>query len=354
MDVASIVRLIATLAWLLFFAVIVVAIVRASRGRPVKGLTTLIIVLGVSALLLSIAGAGLVFVRPENRGVVISAISPQGYRQAALEPGLHWIVPFFESVVTYPISKQTYTMSIAPNEGAIPGDDSITARTADGQEIFVDASVIFALDPAEVVKVHIAWQDRYSADLVRPLSRGVIRDVVSQYRVEEVVTSKRVEMTDQISASILQKLADNGLLMSNFIVRNITFSPEYAASVEQKQIAEQQAQQAKLVVEQRRQEAEQARQQAQGVADSVVIRAKGDAESRLIQADAEARALELIAKALLDKPELLTYQYITKLSPNIQAMLLPSNQPFLFPLPTMEAPVQSVLPAPTAVPTTTP
>jgi regulator of protease activity HflC (stomatin/prohibitin superfamily) len=354
MDVASIVRLIATLAWLLFFAVIVVAIVRASRGRPVKGLTTLIIVLGVSALLLSIAGAGLVFVRPENRGVVISAISPQGYRQDALEPGLHWIVPFFESVVTYPISKQTYTMSIAANEGAVAGDDSITARTSDGQEIFVDASVIFALDPKEVVKVHIAWQDRYTSDLVRPLARGVIRDVVSQYKVEEVVSTKRIEMTNQITDGVRQKLVDNGLLMSDFILRNITFSPEYAASVEQKQIAEQQAQQAKLVVEQRKQEAEQARQQAQGVADSVVIRAKGDAESRLIQAEAEAQALERIAKALLDKPELLTYQYITKLSPNIQAMLLPSNQPFLFPLPTVGAPAQSGQPVPSILPTPAP
>ncbi len=66
MDVASIVRLMATLAWLLFFAVIVVAVVRASRNRPVKALTTVIIVLGVSALLLSIAGAGLVFVRPRR------------------------------------------------------------------------------------------------------------------------------------------------------------------------------------------------------------------------------------------------------------------------------------------------
>ena len=64
------------------------------------------------------------------------------------------------------------------------------------------------------------------------------------------------------------------------MIRNITFSPEYAASVEQKQIAEQTAQQAKLTVEQRRQEAEQARQVAQGAADAVVIAAKGDAESR--------------------------------------------------------------------------
>jgi len=59
------------------------------------------------------------------------------------------------------------------------------------------------------------------------------------------------------------------------VLRNISFSPEYAASVEQKQIAEQQAQQAKLTVEQRKQEAEQARQVAQGVADAVVIKSQG-------------------------------------------------------------------------------
>ena len=47
-------------------------------------------------------------------------------------------------------------------------------------------------------------------------------------------------------------------------MRNITFSTEYAASVEQKQIAEQQAQQAKLVVEQKKQEAEQVREVAKG------------------------------------------------------------------------------------------
>ena len=86
----------------------------------------------------------------------------------------------------------------------------------------------------------------------------------------------------------------------------------------------------------RKQEAEQARQTAQGQADSAVIASKGAAEARLINAEAESKALLLIAEALKDKPELLTYQYITKLSPNIQAMLLPNNAPFLFPLPEMQ------------------
>ncbi|MEJ5223806.1 MAG: hypothetical protein WHV44_05065, partial [Anaerolineales bacterium] len=133
------------------------------------------------------------------------------------------------------------------------------------------------------------------------------------------------------------KLNENGLVLADFVLRNITFSEEYANSVEQKQIAEQQAQQARFVVEQKRQEAEQARQTAQGQADAAVIAAKGAAEARIIQAQAEAEALRLISAALKENPDLLTYQYINKLSPNIQVMLLPSDSPFLFPLPNMQS-----------------
>lgn len=217
-------------------------------------------------------------------------------------------------------------------------DDSIAARTADGQEIFVDASVIFAVDPDKVVQVHIKWQDRYAQDLVRPLARGIVRDAVSQYGVEEVVSGKRFELVDRIRTTLAEKLEENGLVLVDFVLRNVTFSPEYAASVEQKQIAEQQAQQARFIVEQKKQEAEQARQIAQGKADAAVIEAKGQAEARIIQAKAEAEALKVIAEALREDPELLNYLYVTKLSPNIQALLLPSNAPFILPLPTPTTP----------------
>ncbi|MBE0697993.1 MAG: prohibitin family protein, partial [Anaerolineaceae bacterium] len=193
--------------------------------------------------------------------------------------------------------------------------------------------VIYYIDQDKVVRVHIDWQNRYADDLVRPLVRGVIRDAVSQFKVEEVYSTRRGELTTMVNESLQSRMSDNGLILQEFILRNITFSPEYAASVEQKQIAEQKAQQAKFVVEQRRQEAEQARQVAQGQADATVIDAKGQAESRLIEADAEAKALELIAEALANSPDLLNYQYITKISPNVQVMLVPSNSPFLLPFP---------------------
>jgi regulator of protease activity HflC (stomatin/prohibitin superfamily) len=350
MNVASFVRIVATISWILFIGAIAVAVARATRRKSVKGASIAVVVTGIIALLVTSLSAGLVFIQPEERGVVISAIDPKGYRENALQPGLNWIVPFFENVVRYPIAKQTYTMSRVPLEGQVQGDDSVTARTSDGQEIFVDASVIFNIDPNQVVDVHIDWQSRYNDDLVRPLARGVIRDGVSQFGVEEVYSSKRFEMSQLITDEMTRRLGDNGLMLDEFILRNITFSPEYAASVEQKQIAEQQAQQAAFVVEQRKQEAEQARQQAKGIADAAVIESEGLAKARVIEANAEAEALGLIAEAIEDNPDLLTYQYITKLSPQIQAMLLPSNSPFLFPLPNMDTSTIFPQPAPTTTP----
>jgi regulator of protease activity HflC (stomatin/prohibitin superfamily) len=348
MNVASFLKVFAVIAWVAFFGMLALVVLRASRSKNVKGVLTGMLVVLVGALVLTSVGAGVVFIQPEERGVVISALQSTGYRSQPLQPGLRWIIPFFESVVIYPISRQTYTMSIAPSEGAIQGDDSIAARTADGQEIFVDASVIYAIDPVQVVKVHIDWQDRYTDGLVRPLSRGVIRDVVSQYKVSEVVTTKRVDMTAQISINLQKKLQDNGLSLVDFILRNITFSPEYAASVEQKQVAEQQAQQAAFVVDQRRQEAEQARQVAKGQADAVVINAQGAADARIIEAEAEAQALQLIADALKNNDNLLLYQYINQLAPGVQVMLVPNDNPYLLTLPTL--PTSTPSPVPTTIP----
>jgi regulator of protease activity HflC (stomatin/prohibitin superfamily) len=333
-NVAELSRGVATLAWIAAIVIVVIAVVRATRGRPLKSAVGIVLGVFALAIVFTAVGAGLVFIQPEERGIVISAVTPTGYRPDALQPGLHWIVPFAETVVTYPISRQTYTMSIASQEGAIQGDDSVTARTADGQEVFIDASVIFAIDPSKIIKVHIDWQNRYENDLVRPLTRGIIRDEASKYGVEEIVSDQRQELIDGIRDRLQTRLEDNGLELEEFVLRNITFTPEYAASVEQKQIAEQKAQEAKLTVEQKRQEAEQARQVAQGQADAAVIGAQGRAKSRLIEAEAEAQALEKIAAALQGNQALITYEYVKNLSPNIQVMLVPSENPFLLPLPT--------------------
>jgi prohibitin 1 len=331
MNIASLIQGFATITWIGFVAILALVAVRAGRGQPTRGLGTLVIALAVAALLLTTVGAGVVFLQADQYGIVISALQPNGYRTQPLGPGLHWVVPFVESVQPYSVARQTYTMSSSTGEGQVGGDDSIEARTKDGQQVYIDASVIYAIDPAKLLNLHITWQNRFEDNVVRPVARAAIRDAVSQFGVEEIVSSKRTELEKNISDTIDKGLSDNNLILSDFLLRNIRFSDQYAQAVEQKQIAEQQALQAKLVVEQKKQEAEQARQVAQGQADAAVIAAKGAADARVIQAQAEAQANQLLSQSLT--PQVLQYQYILKLAPGVQTIFIPSGNQFILPLP---------------------
>jgi len=336
MNVATLLSALATLAWVAALGVIGLAVVRAGRGQSFRGAGGIVIGIIVLALALTTVSAGLIFIQPTDRGVVIT-VGQGGVRPEALLPGLNWVVPFLENVIPYPISRQTYTMSIAPEEGAIRGDDSVEARTSDGQIVNVDASVIFSINPSRVVEAHIKWKGEYIDNLVRTVSRGVIRNAVSQFGVQEVVTTQRFALLDTIQTELDAAFDEGALILHDFVLRNIAFSDEYAASVEQKQIAEQLAQQAALIVQQREQEAEQARQVAEGLADAAVIEAEGRALARVIEAEAEKEALDLIAAALRGNPDLLTFEYIQKLAPGIQVMLIPADNPFLLPLPELES-----------------
>lgn len=340
MNIVDVIRSLAGFAWLAAIGLGVLAVSRMSRRQSAKGVSSSAVMVVGIAVILTALGAGLVFIEPNERGVVISPYSfraPEGYLNDALTPGLRWIVPG-ERVQTYNISRRTYTMSAVAQEGQTTGDDSIRARTKDGQEVFIDASIIYAVDTSKVIQLHINWQNRFEDEVVRPSARNAIRDAVSQYGVEEIVSTKRAEMEELVTRSIMARLADNDLILVTFLLRDIHFSVEYAAAVEQKQIAEQQAQQAALVVEQRKQEAEQARQVAQGQADAAVIAAQGAAEAQIIQAEAQAKANELIGQSIQENPEILQYQYILKLAPGVQTIFVPSGNQFILPLPDTTVP----------------
>jgi regulator of protease activity HflC (stomatin/prohibitin superfamily) len=290
-------------------------------------------------LSVTIVRAALVFVYPQQIGVVVSILSPGGIRSQPLRGGLHWIVPLAERVVIYPIYHQTLTMSAHPDENQVPGDDSIRARTSDGQVVTMDATVIFRVDPDEdeVVQLHIQWQDRYVRDLLRPAMRSTLRDSVALLTVDEVNSAKRAEFVDHFEKSMIKRSKGSGVLIESVYIRNIGFSDEYAESVEQKQMAQQgmtRAQyEAKQIENLSRGKAEKIKILAEADATAIVIEAKAAAEARVLKATAEAKALRLVGEALDRREDLLTFRYIEKLSPNIRAMLLPSGTPLMLPLP---------------------
>lgn len=286
----------------------------------------------LATVVISALNSSAVFIEPQEVGVVVSLLSANGYRPRPLRSGLHWIVPLAEEVHRYPIAWQTYTMSAKPNEGAQAGDDSIAARTSDGQEVIIDCTIIYQINPEEAPRIFIEWQERYLADLIRPTLRSLIRTYVSQYKVDEVNSSKRLDLENDLSRQLKTSLNDKGFNLDTFLLRNITFSTEYAQAVEQKQVALQDA------------------VKKQYEAEQIQKLAEGEAARVRLMAQAEADALNLLGQALRQNPDVVTLRYVDKLAPNIQVMLVPNNTPYLLPLPSLNATAA----ASSALTTTTP
>lgn len=333
---------IAYIAWITFFIMLVILVIRAFQYGGIKeifrAITTWRVLLAfLIALGLSLLSASLIFIEPQKVGVVISLFNRDGYREQPFRSGLHWILPLAESVIQYPIFWQTYTMSSEPMEGTRVGDDSIASRSSDGQAVYLDSSIIFRIDPNQAIRLHIDFQDRYIEDYIRPILRGLIRTEVSQFTADEINSSKRKDLEANLDEQLRSALSDKGFVLDRFLLRNIAFSPQYATAIEQKQIAEQEQIKREYEAEQLRKLAEGTRDktriEAQGRADAAVLEGEANARVILLKAQAESQALQLLAAVLKENPGLLTYRYIDKLSPSLKAMLIPSNNPLILPVP---------------------
>jgi len=289
-----------------------------SRNAPIRGGVLITAVGLIIAIVFFIIGAGIIEVQPNEVAVVFNVLTGD-LAETPLGPGLHVILPGIQHATLYSVAQQEYTMAGTVSGGATRGDDAVVALTQDGQRVEIDVTVIFRISPANANTVHRNWQDRYVNGLVRPALRNQMRAALTQFRVEQIYGTEHTQLEQAVEDGVRELLEPEGFEVTNVLIRNITFSPEYVASIEQKQVAQQQAQEAQFRVEQREQEAEQARALARGQADAARIRAEG-----------EAAALQLINEQLSQNPLLLQWRYIDALGDNIQLMVIPSNSPFLF------------------------
>lgn len=326
--ISGVLGVVALLGFLLFLGGIGLIVTALSQGRPLRGGLILSIFGLVIGLAFSVMGQGILIVQPDEVAVVFQTLS--GELQEPRRAGTHIIVPVAQAATLYSIRTQDYTMSGIPSEGSVQGDDAIRARTIDGQEVFLDITVLYRIDPAQVNLVHQNWQDRYQSAFVRPVLQGFVRDVVSRFRAESVFGESRTEIQDAIETLARDRFSEEGFELDDLIIRNVTFKEEFAASVERVQVAEQEARAAEFRVQQEEQEAERVRVRANGERDAEIARAEGEAQAIVLRAEAQAEALRLVSEQIAANPSLIQYEYIQNLGDNVRLILVPSTSPFLF------------------------
>jgi regulator of protease activity HflC (stomatin/prohibitin superfamily) len=157
----------------------------------------------------------LVDIKQDERGVVISPYEPFGLNREVLEPGRHLIKPG-EGVVIYNVGSQTYEVA----ENTTTGDDPIQAKTKDGKVIYMDVSVTYWINPETLIDLHIAWQNRYQDNVVRPTVRATTRNTISKFNLSEL-PANHSEIEDAASKQLETIFADNYLIFEKYVIQNI-------------------------------------------------------------------------------------------------------------------------------------
>lgn len=173
----------------------------------------------------------LVWIRPAEIGVVVDRWS--GDLQDPLRTGIHWVNPILNEVTFYPLSQQQYTMA-PPQDGPMSPDDGVRARSQDGEEVLIYITILYRVNPVgdNVNTVHRNLQNRYEQDFIRPVARGITRDVIAGYTAEEIWGAMRVQVETDIQDQLTDELATQGLELINVLIREVTFSEAYNAVIE--------------------------------------------------------------------------------------------------------------------------
>ena len=214
-------------------------------------------------------------------------------------PGTNFLFPGVQKAIPYDTRVLTYTMAGSFAEGEPKGDDAITTLTKDGQMVTMDLSIRFHIDQTRVTNLHREIGPDYINKVIRPEIRNQIRLAVSAYPVTEVYTEKRSEIQNQTQENLKRKFSASYLILDEVLIRNIRFSPEFEKAIEQKQIAQQEAQRMQYVLDKERQEK-----------DRKIIEAQGEAES-----------IRLKAIVLAQNPALIQYEYVQKLAPGVKTII---------------------------------
>ena len=267
-----------------------------------KGRGKFILTAAAVIILLIVLVQSVIIIQAGHVGVV----KRLGAVRSEFAPGMHFIVPWIDQVILYPTIKKTYEATeIAGESRADFPDVIITALTSDGQQIRVGITARFMIQPGKAAWIlqNLGTEQDYVEKIVKTEIRGSGRRVPTKFAAFDLYTKRSYEAQQVLFDEIAPKFEKNGLILDELVLRNITFTPEYAKTLEEKQIALE-----NITTEKNKLEQEKIRK-----------------EQKIVAAEADARSIEIRQAALTKNPTIIQWEFVQKLAPNIQWGILPQN-----------------------------
>ena len=200
--------------------------------------------------------------------------------------------------------------------------DKITAASSETQDVYMTETLNYAVTEQAVQSLLRNVGANWFEVLVPSRILNFTKEETARFSTTSIIPA-REEIRQAVKARLAKDLEPYSISVVDLLIDNITFNQEFLSAIEQKQIATQRAQEEAAKVASEKAKADQLRASAQGQADANVIRAKADADAAVIRAKADAEANKLLSASLT--PQIVQWQAINKLGPNVNIALIPSG-----------------------------
>ncbi|MDG1715541.1 prohibitin family protein [Lacinutrix sp.] len=215
-------------------------------GLPILiGIIILVIVVAKSAVTIDSGEAGVLF-ETFGKGVVTDK-PPMG-------EGFHIVAPW-NKVYIYEVRQQEVF-------------EKMSALSSNGLDIKLDASIWFQPDFKNLGKLHQEKSKEYIGRVLLPAVRSAARSVVGRYTPEQLYSSKRDAIQQEIFEETKKLVGNQYIQLNEVLVRDVTLPPTIKEAIERKLKQEQESLEYEFRLVTAAKEAEKVIIEAQGKADA--------------------------------------------------------------------------------------
>jgi len=228
-------------------------------------------------------------------GIRVSETS--GTLPGTLYPGVHVVVPLVEDVVLFDTRDQIFTTGSSEDgknaAGNVTGKGQLlNVQAKEGLTLGLAITVRYRLDSKRLDYIQGNLPHPVEKEIVPPIVASVWRELVPNYTVRDVFSAKREEVRQKAAGMITQKLAADGIVVKEVMLRDIQLPEEYAKGLETLLLKEQENDRMGVETELKQKQVRISELEAEASKVQQIKAAEGQAQVHVLEAKGEADAMQ--------------------------------------------------------------